>query len=344
MFSYLITTIVRAGLIYFFLERDPGIKGLLLAETFYYGLLFLVQLIFYYSNFSSHHPAAAKNLPLKRLLRYSGFSYLDEIGWTILDVKTDFFVISAFLGPTMVGLYGFANQFMESVSKVLPFKILRPLIRSVFFLKFSENGDKQQLNRHFNFLVKIIAFISFPFFMSVIVFGDKMIVHLFDVKYLPALNLLWIFAGFMMIVSFQLPLQLVVQAVEKVEINFYSNIFSLYNLIGDLLVVQAFGVMGVAIVTCTARLFQFMFVWHRIRKFVPLTFDLKSLLKILINSIIMMIVLFLVRNLISNVVTLIAFWSLGWITYFVLSFFNRSFFVEERDVINKLLPRPIFVF
>jgi len=344
MFSYILATLVRAAMTYFFLEKDLGLKGLLYAETFYYGTILCVQFIFYNIHFASKYSASPEKLPLRRLFRYSGFSYFDEIGWTILDVKTDFFIISTFLGPTMVGLYGFANQFVESISKVMPFKIFRPLIRSIFFFKFTENNKTSQLNRHFNFLVKLIAFISFPIFMAVMVIGEKIIIFIFDPKYLPALPLLWIFTGFMLIISFQFPLQLVVQAVEKVEITFYSKIFSIYNLIGDILIIQVFGIIGVALVTCSARLFQFIFVWHFIRKHVALKFDIQALAKIFMNALVMTLVLFMFNRLVTDIVTLILLVIGGSVIYLGLSFFNKSFFDEERAIVNKLLPRPLFVF
>lgn len=344
MISYLGATLIRGMLVYYFLEKNMALRGLLLAETIYYAILFLLQLIFYCSQFSIKHPTSAASLPVRRLVRYGSFSYFDEIGWTILDVKTDFLVISTFLGPTPVGLYSFANQFMESISRILPFKMLRPLIRSVFFVKFSENGEPPQINRHFNFLVKIIAFLCFPIFLAVLAVGDKTILFLFDAKYLPALPLLYIFTGFMIIISLQFPLQLVVQATEKVEINFYSNIFSVYNLVGDLLVVKFWGLAGVALVTYSARLFQLLFVWFRIRKLVALRIEIGPLLRIAINASLMMGFLFMVRSLIQNLVGLIIALLVGWTLYFGCSFFNKSFFIEERKFINQLLPRPVFVF
>lgn len=344
MFSYLIATIIRAGFAYLLLEQNMGLKGLLIAETVYFGFLLISLLFSYYHGFSVKYNSSEKKLPIKRLLRYSGFSYLDEVGWTVLDVKTDFFIITSFLGPTMVGLYAFANQFIESISKVMPFKILRPLVRTVFFSKFSNNSGMNPLNRHFNFLNKIIAFISFPIFLLVIAYGDKIITYLFDTKYLPALNILIIFSGFMMIISFTFPLQLVVQAVERVEITFYSKIFSIYNLIGAILAVQFFGIVGVALVTCTARLFQFIFIFYRIRKIVPIKVEVNSLLKILFNALLMMGILFLLKNLVLNTFTLFCFSAFGLVIYLTVSYLNKSFFTYEREIINKLLPRPIFLF
>jgi O-antigen/teichoic acid export membrane protein len=148
----------------------------------------------------------------------------------------------------------------------------------------------------------------------------------------------------MLIISFQFPLQLVVQAVEKVEITFYSKIFSIYNLIGDILIIRILGIVGVALVTCSARLFQFIFVLHYIKKHVPLKLNIGALTKIAMNTLVMTVVLYLLNPFVTNISTLILIVIFGTIIYFGLSFFNKSFFDEERAIINKLLPRPLFVF
>ncbi len=344
LISYLISTIMRGGLVYYFLENNHGILGLLLAETLFYGLLTFLLFLFYHVGFARKKSSEQSDLPLKRFLRYGGFSYFDEVGETILDVKTDYFIISTFLGPSMVGLYAFANKVIEMVSKILPFKFLKSLIRSVFFFRFAEDDEQKNLNVNFNFLLKVIAFIAFPVFLSVIVLGDKIIMYIFDEKYKSALKILWILAGFMMINSFQFPLQLVVQAKEKVEITFASKIFSIYNLVGDILVVRPFGLLGVGLVTCSARLFQNLFVYFKIKKYTLLEIDILPLLKIFFNSSIMVLLLYFVRNHIVDMYSLLFFNMIGGGVYFFISYMNKSFCPEEREKINKLLPRPLFVF
>ncbi|MFZ5518013.1 MAG: lipopolysaccharide biosynthesis protein [Candidatus Zhuqueibacterota bacterium] len=344
LISYFITTLIRGALVYLLLDQNYGIMGLLIAETVFYSLLAVLLFASYYLGFARKKSSVHSDLPFKRLLRYGGFSYFDEVGETILDVKTDFFVISTFLGPTMVGLYAFADKIMEMVSKILPFKLLKSLIRPVFFSKFAETDGRETLNTHFNFLVKFIAFFAFPVFLGIIVLGDKIIVFLFDEKYLSALKILWVMAGFMMINSFQFPLQLVVQAKEKVEISFISKIFSIYNLVGDILVVRPFGIMGVGLVTCSARLFQNLFVFFRIKKIALLKIEFSPLFKIFINSLATMLVLFLLRNWITNATLLILILIGGGVVYLFFSIINKSFFPEEREKINNMLPRPIFLF
>jgi len=344
LFSYMISAVVRAIMIYIFLEQGLGIKGLLLAETINYAILLSLQLFFYYTGFARLNTSPKKPFPIRRLLYYGGFSYLDEVGETILDVKTDFFIISAFLGPTMVGLYAFANQIIELVSKILPFRFLKSLIRPVFFSSFTKNQDMEHLNYNFNFLIKIIAFIAMPTFICLYMFSDKIILYFFDEKYMPALKVLIVFTTFMIINSFQFPLQLVVQAKEKVQITFSSKIFSIYNLIGDILIINYLGILGVGIVTCSARLFQNIFIYYRIKKYVPLKFEFSPLKKILVNSLLTAICVYFFRNFATDIYTLIALIVLSILIYLAISFFNKSFLTEERALINKMLPKPIFQF
>jgi len=344
MFSYFIAILFRAVLVYWFLAHNYGLIGLLKAETIYFAVLLLTQLAFYFWDFAAKNHSARGKLPVKRLLRYSGLSYLDELGWTVLDVKTDYFVISNFLGPTMVGLYAFANQVIETVAKLMPDKMIRPLIRTAFFSKYSEHRNVEKLNQHFNLLVKLIAFISFPLFTGIIALSDKVIVYFYDAKYLPAQKIIWMFAAFLLIISFQYPLQLVVQAVEKVEITFYSKIFSVYNLGTEILVIKVLGLMGVALATCSARLFQTLFIFYRIRNHVPLKIEFGPLLKILFNSLVMMVLILLVKGVVTSTLSLISVLIGAGLTYLVASYYNKSFLTEERTIINQLLPRPVFVF
>ncbi|MBN1155736.1 oligosaccharide flippase family protein [candidate division KSB1 bacterium] len=344
LLSYMVSAVIRAVLIYLFLERGMGIKGLLLAETINYATLLVMQLIYYYSGYARFHDSDRKPFPLRRILKYAGFSYLDEVGETILDVKTDFFIISSFLGPSMVGLYAFANQIIELVSKILPFKFLKSLIRPVFFSNFTKNQDGENLNANFNFLLKIIAFISLPTFVCLFLLSDKIILYLFDEKYLPALNVLIVFTTFMIINSFQFPLQLVVQAKEKVKITFTSKIFSIYNLIGDILIINFMGIVGVGLITCTARLFQNIYIYFKIRKYVPLTIETYPFLKITFNSVLLALPVYFLRTMATNVYTLLIVIILSILIYLLISFFNKTFLDEERELINKMLPKPIFVF
>ncbi len=345
VFSEIIYALFRCLVIFWLLKTKLGLKGLLIGEVVSYALLFMLQSTFFYQKFARHYPSAVnEEYEKKRIARYGGFSYLNEMGAKILDVSTDLFIISAFLGPFAAGLYAFANRAMELFSKAMPDNLFMEVIRPAFFTKYARNSDKEEIERVFNTLTKFIAFFFFPLVAGIFVLGDKLIIYVFDSKYLPSLSVLWIVASFTALNSFQFPLGLMVQAVERVEVNLYSKIFSIYNLIADLLVVKNFGIKGVAFVTGTAILFKNLFIYLYAQKYVSFSLDFKSISKILLNSGMMSIPLYFMRSLISNIFSLGFVVLIGGLIYFFISFLNKSFSLRERKIINQILPKAVFVF
>jgi len=345
---YLIAQIVyvlfRASILYFLLSTGKGLVGLLVAESISYGILFLVQFFFYRRFLSAHSIDKGFELPFRRLLRFGGFSYFNEVGAQILSVTTDFFIISAFLGPIAVGIYSFANRILTLTSRVLPQSMFVNIIRPAFFVKYVQDDDPKQINRMFNFLMKIIAFFTFPLVTGIILLGDKLIIYIFDPKYLESLTVLWIVAAFTGINFFLDPIGLVLQSKEKVQILFYSKIFAIYNLIADLLVVKTYGIIGIAVVTGSAVLFKNLFCYFYAKKYASITIELKSLVIIAINSLLMVLVLYPLRPKIQNITSFILVVIIGAFIYFLAAYFNKAFSKSERNMLNQILPRPIFVF
>jgi len=334
----------RAGLIYCLLFIGKELVGLLMAESAAYLFLFILQFYYFRKSFPVSRKKEEADLPIQRLIRFGGFSYLYEAGSEILAVSTDYFIISAFLGPASVAIYAFANRIMKLITRILPYSVLANIIRPVFFTKYSQNDDPENLNKMFNFLIKIMAFFSFPIVFAMFVLGDKIIIYIFDPRYINSLEVLWIVAIFYALNFLMNPVGLVLQSIEKVQILFYSKIFAIYNIIGDLLVVNKYGIIGIALVTGSAVLFQNIFSFVCARKYTRLILETKGLFKIILNSAVMAVMIFPFRNMVDSMWILIFFAIMGGCVYFVMSFFNKVFSVEERNIVNKILPKPLFVF
>ncbi len=343
--SQVVYTLLRAGILYYLLECGWKLNGLFLGEVIAYGLLFILHLYFYNSKFSrTHGTKGGSNFPLGRFLRFGGFSYFNEISGTMLNVSADFVIISAFLGPTMVGIYAFANRITKLLSHLMPHFMFIDVIRPALFKKYVQTNNLIELSKMFNLLIKFIAFIWFPIVVGLVVLGDKLIIYVFDPKYLDALKVLWIVAAFSALNSFATPLGLVVQSIERVEINFYSKIFSIFNLIGDLLVVRPFGIIGVAVVTGTAILFKNLFIYLFAQKYIRLSVDLKSLSIISVNSLIMAVFIYFFRGSVVDVYSFFFVVLGGGLIYLLISYLNKGFSEDERRIVNRLLPKPLFVF
>ena len=343
--SQVIYTMVRAVLLVVLMESGYELKGLLVGEVIAFSVLVIMQAIFYKLKFLKKHSVGkTTEIPFKRLARYGGFCYFNEMGEQILDVSTDLFIISAFLGTVQAGLYAFANEVMRLLSRWMPHRLLMDVITPSFFTRYTRTNSEIELGKMFNLILKSIAFLFLPLVAGLFVLGDKMIEILFDKKYLDALHVLWIVAGFTALNSFSFPLGLVVEAKEKVEIHLYSKIFSIYNIIGNLLVVNSFGIKGIAVVTSTAILFKNVYTYFYARRWVRFSVDFKALGKIGVNALIMVLAVYFMRPHVSGLVSLVLVVIGGSLVYFGAASLNKVFSGDERDILNRIIPGSWFRF
>ncbi len=336
---------IRTIILFLLLKLGFGLNGLLLGEVICYGLL-MIMFFFLYKRWAQFNKGNNNDevFPLKRVARYGGFSFFNEVGAQILSVSTDFFIISIFLGPLAVGIYAFANRIMQMLSIWMPHNLLREVIRPAFFIRYTQEKSVKTLERMFNLLTKFSAFFLFPLMVGIFILGDKLIIYIFDPKYISSLKVLWIVALFNAINCFMFPVGLILQSIEKVQINLFSKIFALYNIIGDLLVINNFGVIGIALVTATAVLFKNLFCLLFAHKYTGLAVDFKNIGVIGLNSLLMGILLYPFRKIIVNIISFILVIVIGAIIYLIFAYFNKAFSENERKLLNKILPKAVFVF
>jgi O-antigen/teichoic acid export membrane protein len=340
--------LIRAGLLYYLLSRGYALKGLLLGEVVMYAF-FLILLVFYYIvRFSRRAEVEGgkerSQLPIKRLAKYGAFSYFNEMGVTILNVSTDYFIISAFLGPMAVGIYAFANRVTMLLSRILPHALLQEVIQPSFFSTYVDSDSRTSLEKMGNLLIKVIAFFTIPMTFAIILLGDKVIIYLFDPKYLSSLNVMWVVASFLAIRHFQAPLGLILQSLEKVNYLFYSKVFAVYNLILDLIVVQIWGVMGVAAVTGSAVLLQNIFLYYAIKKNAGIRLSFRAIFAVAVNSLPMAAVLYFLRGFITGLLPFAAVVVLGSAVYLTACYVHKIFTSEEHKIVNNIIGKPLFKF
>ncbi len=322
-----------------------GLVGILITETVCWLVWLGLLLFFYRSVFLVGKKGTQQaSVPYRRFLRYGGFSFFSEVGVNVLDMATDLFVIVVYLGPAAAGIYGFCDKTIKMLRHIMPHSILRELIRPVFFARYAKTQDTKELEAMFNFLTKVAAFFLIPLAVGMCVLGQDMITYIFGEKYLSAYVPLCIVVGFYAANAFVEPTGFILQSLEKVNILFYSKVFAIYNLIGDLLVVKPFGVVGVALVTSSAVLFKNLFCLYFARRYTGMHVQVIGLFKIGINAVIMGGVLFLLRNSIEGLFSFVLVTAVGSIAYFVVSFFNKAFTKEERHQANQVLPVNAFQF
>jgi O-antigen/teichoic acid export membrane protein len=329
---------------YGFLMAGWGLKGVIIGETIGISLFVAGLLYFYHAKFIKVHTVQEKGtFPLRRLFRYGGYSFFNQVGGTVLDVSTDIFVISAFLGPVAAGIYGFADKITNMFSQHMPHVIFQDVIAPAFFTSYAKNGTRD-IDRMFNILTKLAAFLAFPLVCGIVALGDKMILYVFGEKYLDSYLTLCIMAAFTAVNVCANGTGLVLKAIEKVDVLLYGKIFAVYNLVAELLVVQRYGVAAVAIATGSAVMFERIYYYICAKRRANLVMDWKGMGKILFNSLVMGVVVWFVRGMVTGIVSLIGVVLLGAAVYFAMAILNKGFSAAERELANKVIARRWFYF
>jgi O-antigen/teichoic acid export membrane protein len=341
-------TIIRFSLLYIIFYFEYGLLQVFVVDLITYLALLGLCLYFYKLNDVRKtaedigHQNFSKSALMKRLLRYSGFSMFNEAGKVVLDISTDFLVISHFLGPHVLGYYAFAARFGRIISKFLPTRMMRKVIFPVFIARYAESGDKKELDRMFNFLAKINAFLLFPVITLVAVFGRDIIQYVFDPKYLEGYTVMIILLVYFAMWS--LPVGLPLKAVEKPEFVLLAKLSSIYNLIMDIVLIQFWGILGVAIATSSAIIIKKIFEYNLSKKFAGITFPWVGIFKIILNCFILGTLMAWAKQFVDSILSLALISVLGMFAYLGISCVNKVFKAEERSLINKLVGRPYFIF
>ncbi len=339
----IIYLLIKGTFISIFFSLGFGLYHVLIADLIASFLFMIIAYIFYKKALNNTNNAKntvfdRKSL-LKRIFRYSSFSLFNEIGVLFIDISTDLFVISHYLGTIQLGYYAFAARIGRMISELLPSRLFINVITPAYFARFSQTGDKNELNKMFHFVVKFNAYAIFPIFSAFIVLGKPIIVYFFDERFLSSYYvMLVLFIHFLMKVF---PVALPLKAIEKPEVILAGKLSSIYNLIMDILLIHIWGIMGVAIATSSAMVFKKIYEYYMSYRLVKLTLPLESLFRISLNCIMIIGIGFLLRGFITGWISLLAIiFSLGLI-YLILSYFNNAFLAEEKRIINKLIGKDI---
>ena len=100
----------------------------------------------------------------------------------------------------------------------------------------------------------------FPLVVYFLIFSSNMMIYIYGVKYIDSDNIIRILIVFSMSSVFGVPLGLVLIALKHIEISFYARIFTIYNILMAILLINYLGLTGVALATGTAILFKYIFI------------------------------------------------------------------------------------
>jgi O-antigen/teichoic acid export membrane protein len=243
--------------------------------------------------------------------------------------------------PVELGKYSFAYKINDLFMKIFPIDQIANVLKPIFFMKYvNKQDDKEYLNRMYvyKFFFWVFSFLCF-YFISV---SDLVIRFVFDPKYMDSKRITDIIFMFTLFNAFQVPLAFVVLSLEKLEINLISKISLVFNIMGSIVIIKYFGIIGVAVILGTSILMKNLIIVVLLRKYVKLSFPIMSLLRTtFISLLIYFFISFIKKFFVFNVplqayIFIILTFILGILSFYVLSKIVNPFETDEKDIVNQM--------
>jgi len=330
--------IVRIVAFYLILKNGGGLVGALTAEIITQIIFFLAMYFPFSCQFDYRSKSEDYKLPVKRMIKYGIYMYYGNFGQVLFNTTTDLYVISAFLDPIKLGYYAFSVNIGQAIMKWMPTKLIGSVIQPIVYRDYTRRGSSAALPEQFSRIISAEAFFTIPTVMFLISFSEPLIREIFDPKYLPARWILAVLSITFAVVALRFPLDLVATSLEKVKILFTTQVvFSIYNIVMDIILVPIWGLWGAVAATSSALVFLVISIWILLSKHIELGVEIGSLLKISINSLVMGGYFWFFKDKVGGLGEFIAILIGGGLIYILMSFVNRPFDDETIDQVKTYL-------
>ncbi len=205
----------------------------------------------------------------KRIKKYIALSTFNEMGESAFSQISDYYFISAFLGPAAIGLYAFPYKMLSAILAWIPFVQINQILKPYFIKQYYDSGENvKYLNLVYNILTKIFFLFLGFIFINVIAYQNLINVYVFNSKYLGTQILLIIVIPFFLVRAFVFPNSFILEISEKIQYNLYAKIFALLNVVAVFSVLQFtdWGILGVGAATAFFAVVKTFYIYYFVKK------------------------------------------------------------------------------
>lgn len=270
-----ISFLIKSALILCFIFYDLNLKTFILViiiEAFTYNLL----LLFYFLRLKKKIIFHFDKKIIKELIKPSFFICLYSLG-TMIYFRIDIFMIEIFLSDFEMGIYTAAYKLIN-FTFFIPAIISNTLFPRIIEIINSNKVDTDSLSR----MYKLSFFVSLLIFAMLFLFSDVLVYNLFGLEFTQSILILKIIAFNVVIISVS-SIYLRIIYSNNLESRLLARIIIgiTINILLNLLLIQTYGIQGVAISTLLSLIILELFYdFFDIRLINHHIFKLKSILNL----------------------------------------------------------------
>jgi O-antigen/teichoic acid export membrane protein len=284
---------------------------------------------------------ASKGVEFGRIGKYALLNLVSAPGVVMFDYSIDFLLISRYLNDELLGSYAFSIKVSRMFIQMLPQKMMETVIRPAFYAKYSSPGDKtRSLQEMFNTLCRMNLAFLLPMAVVLILGGKRLIPLLGGAKYLDAYPTLICTFVFLCVSFFELPSDLVIQAIEKIVYRSIAQVFSILRFVAAIVILKSgHGILGLAFAAGGALLAKNLFLYYFARKHAGIRFEWRSFAKIGFNALCAAAALQLCLSLLPGWPSLAAGCCLSGAVYLGMMLLVSPFTTKEKEQMLYIVRR-----
>lgn len=283
-----------------------------------------------------------------RMQRFAFFNYVAQVVFQLFNAEIMKLLVTRLLGVLQSAVYGFAYSLADTVQRYLPATLLLRLIKPVFISRYVKTGNFEELNAMARIILKLNLFVLTPTIALAAVYGGELLSLLSDGKYSNAHWLLVSILGLQILTSHQLVLSLLSGTLEKNAMQLYAGMASTIAFPCALLLVPLWGPLGAVAACAISGLTYNVFASAYLRSAgYPYSPDWRGGIVFLAAGSVAYIVSLVLGSAMAAVTPFLAATTtifLSAVFYLTTVRVFSAFTVSERNMLNTLLPRKIFIF
>ena len=251
------------------------------------------------------------------------------------DIAVDNVMIGYFIDQEAVAIYAFAMAILMLVSTVNPLIIFQGTFGSIFTRLYTRNNSLAQIKDYYIIIVKIGFVVTIPLFTILAINLENIIRIIYSEKYLVAMPLIYLGILFMVIRSVTFAFTPLIMALEKNKLFVQAGVFSIYNLVGNLIFIPLFGTVGALIATGSAGIMIFTFYLFQFKKvFQSAYFPWLNFFQIILFCLPLVIMGIILNQYIQSIYSLFSAIILELLLYCLTLYCFKVFTIKERKMIN----------
>lgn len=312
------------------------------------GMIISVGLVYQYLNKvkadrDQNKMLAGYKFP-KTFNRFSYQFYLAQLVGLAYGPDVVKMLVAKIFGMVEAAVFGFAFAVITILRRYMPAYLLLGMVRPIFVAKKTSGATFGEVNELMNLVLKINVFFLVPVMLFFLLYGEEFSVWVTHGKYPQAGHLLVAMSVLLGLQTLHGILGVLVIAYEKAGVSLLGTVIGLGGLLIGLYASAQWQVYGLVLglslselIWCATVILGFRQVGYHIG------FDWLGLGKFMLIAILTAGVLIVVNIEMSNMTGIIIGSILLLIVYSFIAMIMKPFNSNERNTINRLLPRAWFV-